>query len=126
MLCHARPRLTFHGISHVSRRASSGDALKQHAFRNASKDAQTLPKRPLLHKISFWLRAVLIPGAVVYSVFYADWGEGDHVFMPPRKWLEEQKAAFFNLSPEERQLVEGDAQTEQSSQAANDLKKVSA
>ncbi|KIP08096.1 hypothetical protein PHLGIDRAFT_127234 [Phlebiopsis gigantea 11061_1 CR5-6] len=48
---------------------------------------------------------VVIPMAVLYCVFYADYGDGEHVFSPMRRWLHRQRDAFFSLSPEERQLV---------------------
>ncbi|EPQ54584.1 hypothetical protein GLOTRDRAFT_111327 [Gloeophyllum trabeum ATCC 11539] len=108
---YARANLRLQGFFKVPRRASSGSALKEHASRHngdVPKEPQPLLKAPWWHRAAFWLRVTLVPGFLVYSVFYADWGEGDHVFRPPRKWLEQQKAAFFNLSPEERKLVETD------------------
>ncbi|TFK52462.1 hypothetical protein OE88DRAFT_1657745 [Heliocybe sulcata] len=130
MLRYARPRLILRGVSRVSRRAASsgsGDTLKQHAIRrgDAPQETQTLPERPMLFMASFWLRWTLIPGALVYMVFWADWGEGDHVFRPPRRWLDQQKAAFFNLSPEERDLVQSQVQMQQSTPAVADPPKKS-
>ncbi|THH15854.1 hypothetical protein EW146_g4698 [Bondarzewia mesenterica] len=51
------------------------------------------------------LRVVLLPGVFLYAVFVADFGEKEHVFMPPRRWLERQKAAFFTLTPAEQELT---------------------
>ncbi|KAH8113560.1 hypothetical protein DFH11DRAFT_307523 [Phellopilus nigrolimitatus] len=43
-----------------------------------------------------------------YGVFWHDFGEGEHVFMPARRWLARQRAAFFTLSPAERRLGQAD------------------
>ncbi|KZP33455.1 hypothetical protein FIBSPDRAFT_924460 [Athelia psychrophila] len=54
-----------------------------------------------------------IPLVGLYCVFLADWGDrGEHVFMPPRRWLERQKASFFSLSPAEEQLAKSEKQLE--------------
>ncbi|OCH85575.1 hypothetical protein OBBRIDRAFT_706293, partial [Obba rivulosa] len=47
----------------------------------------------------------IIPASVAYMVFVADFGEREHVFSPARRWLGAQKAAFFSLSPAERELA---------------------
>ncbi|TDL18127.1 hypothetical protein BD410DRAFT_843115 [Rickenella mellea] len=64
------------------------------------------PRPPWLFSASALLRVLLVPAGLIYGVFVHDFGEGDHVFMPPRRWWARQKAAFFTLSPEERKLVE--------------------
>ncbi|TBU28615.1 hypothetical protein BD311DRAFT_722161 [Dichomitus squalens] len=51
---------------------------------------------------------LIVPTAILYAVFFADFGDHEHVFSPPRRWLEAQKAAFFSLSPEEQKLVGAD------------------
>ncbi|CCM03524.1 uncharacterized protein FIBRA_05658 [Fibroporia radiculosa] len=51
---------------------------------------------------------VVIPGTLLYAVFFADFGEKEHVFMPARRWFDRQKAAFFSLSDEERRIAEID------------------
>ncbi|KAI0354976.1 hypothetical protein OH77DRAFT_1404354 [Trametes cingulata] len=48
---------------------------------------------------------LIIPTVLLYAVFFADFGEHEHVFQPPRRWLEAQKASFFSLSPEEQKLA---------------------
>ncbi|KAI0372173.1 hypothetical protein BV20DRAFT_940394 [Pilatotrama ljubarskyi] len=48
---------------------------------------------------------LIIPTVLLYAVFYADFGDHEHVFQPPRRWLEAQKASFFSLSPEEQKLA---------------------
>ncbi|PIL22527.1 hypothetical protein GSI_15216 [Ganoderma sinense ZZ0214-1] len=52
---------------------------------------------------------LIVPTAILYAVFFADFGDHEHVFSPPRRWLESQKSAFFSLSPEEQKLVGVDA-----------------
>ncbi|KAI0041980.1 hypothetical protein FA95DRAFT_1610559 [Auriscalpium vulgare] len=64
------------------------------------------PRPPWVYTASLGLRLVLVPSALLYAVFFADFGENEHVFMPPRRWLERQKAAFFTLSPAEKALSE--------------------
>ncbi|KAM5535024.1 hypothetical protein V8D89_011252, partial [Ganoderma adspersum] len=52
---------------------------------------------------------LIVPTAILYAVFFADFGDHEHVFSPPRRWLESQKSAFFSLSPEEQKLAGVDA-----------------
>ena len=71
-----------------------------------------------------------LEGILFYAVFFADFGDREHVFMPvrpfcaaawesksslidylasivkPRRWLRRQQDAFFTITPEERKLVE--------------------
>ncbi|TDL18136.1 hypothetical protein BD410DRAFT_806815 [Rickenella mellea] len=64
------------------------------------------PRPPWMFSASALLRALLVPAGLIYGVFVHDFGEGEHVFTPPRRWWARQKSAFFTLSPEERTLVE--------------------
>ncbi|ETW81637.1 hypothetical protein HETIRDRAFT_426985 [Heterobasidion irregulare TC 32-1] len=70
------------------------------------------PRPSWVYTLSTTLRLVLIPSALVYAVFFADFGEKEHVFMPPRRWLERQKAAFFTLSPAEQELTEKEVEAD--------------
>jgi len=47
----------------------------------------------------------IIPMTLLYAVFLADWGDHEHVFMPARRWLLRQKAAFYMLTPAEQELI---------------------
>ncbi|GBE84958.1 hypothetical protein BKA93DRAFT_332767 [Sparassis latifolia] len=47
----------------------------------------------------------IIPMIILYATFVADFGEREHVFMPARRWLDGQKAAFFSLTPAEREAA---------------------
>ena len=68
-----------------------------------------------------------LEGILLYAVFFADFGDREHVFMPvrrfcaaswesksdnlasivkPRRWLRRQQDAFFTITPEERKLIE--------------------
>ncbi|CUA68174.1 hypothetical protein RSOLAG22IIIB_03413 [Rhizoctonia solani] len=38
----------------------------------------------------------------IYNIFFADYGEQEHVFSPARRWLDRQKTAFWTLSPAEQ------------------------
>ncbi|KAI0770291.1 hypothetical protein C8Q74DRAFT_1274554, partial [Fomes fomentarius] len=78
-------------------------------------EPQGAPETP---KIRSWVYPVsrianflIVPTAILYAVFFADFGDHEHVFMPPRRWLAAQKAAFFSLSPEEQKLVGVDTAT---------------
>ncbi|KAK7690027.1 hypothetical protein QCA50_006671 [Cerrena zonata] len=38
-----------------------------------------------------------------------DFGDHEHIFSPPRRWLKRQQEAFFSLTPAEKALVEQSA-----------------
>ncbi|KAI0648018.1 hypothetical protein C8Q79DRAFT_545443 [Trametes meyenii] len=61
--------------------------------------------RKWLSPVSRISNFVIVPTVILYAVFVADFGDHEHVFQPPRRWLEAQRAAFFSLSPEEEQLA---------------------
>ncbi|EIM86016.1 uncharacterized protein STEHIDRAFT_169029 [Stereum hirsutum FP-91666 SS1] len=67
------------------------------------------PVKPRLVTISNTLRWILIPGVLGYAVFVYDFGPQDHVFRPPRRWLQTQIDAFWTLSPAEQKLLNADA-----------------
>ncbi|KAH9950591.1 hypothetical protein B0H21DRAFT_679394, partial [Amylocystis lapponica] len=48
---------------------------------------------------------VVIPVTLFYAVFFADFGDHEHVFMPARRWMDARKASFFSLSPAEREVA---------------------
>jgi len=64
------------------------------------------PRPPWVYSTSAGLRLILVPSIIFYAVFFADFGDREHVFMPPRRWLQRQREAFFTITPEERKLVE--------------------
>ncbi|KAG0701397.1 hypothetical protein DFH29DRAFT_773339, partial [Suillus ampliporus] len=61
---------------------------------------------PWVYSASHILTYTLIPTAIVYCVFLADWGEREHVFSPVRRWTMKYKESFFSLSPDEASLIE--------------------
>jgi len=69
-------------------------------------DVPSDPRPPWVYSTSAALRLVLMPSIIFYAVFFADFGDREHVFMPPRRWLRRQQDAFFTITPEERKLVE--------------------
>ncbi|EIW59509.1 uncharacterized protein TRAVEDRAFT_58310 [Trametes versicolor FP-101664 SS1] len=84
----------------------------RHASKNSNPwpdvqgSADDQPKvRTWMGKASRISNFVIIPTVLLYAVFYADFGEHEHVFQPPRRWLQTQKASFFSLSPEEQKLA---------------------
>ncbi|OSX59864.1 hypothetical protein POSPLADRAFT_1092014, partial [Postia placenta MAD-698-R-SB12] len=63
------------------------------------------PRPSWVFPLSRFANYVVIPGTLLYAVFFADFGEKEHVFMPARRWLDRQKAAFFSLSDAEREIA---------------------
>ncbi|KAG1751220.1 hypothetical protein EDB19DRAFT_1281329 [Suillus lakei] len=61
---------------------------------------------PWVYSGSRILTYTLIPTAIVYCVFLADWGEREHVFSPVRRWTTKYKESFLSLSPDEASLIE--------------------
>ncbi|KAG2037831.1 hypothetical protein BDR03DRAFT_896377 [Suillus americanus] len=61
---------------------------------------------PWVYSASHILTYTLIPTAIVYCVFLADWGEREHVFSPVRRWTMKYKESFLSLSPDEASLIE--------------------
>ncbi|OAX40951.1 hypothetical protein K503DRAFT_713605 [Rhizopogon vinicolor AM-OR11-026] len=61
---------------------------------------------PWVYSASHILTYTLIPTAIVYCIFLADWGDREHVFSPVRRWVMKTKESFFSLSPGEASLVE--------------------
>jgi len=64
------------------------------------------PRPPWVYSTSAGLRFILIPSALFYAVFFADFGDREHVFKPPRRWLQRQWENFITMTPEEQKLVE--------------------
>ncbi|EKM49508.1 uncharacterized protein PHACADRAFT_80041, partial [Phanerochaete carnosa HHB-10118-sp] len=89
-------------------------AASRRLSHNSSKPRHDPPQahEPPDHRRSwFWTAQrlsnfVVIPAAILYCVFFADYGESEHVFSPPRRWLQHQRDAFFSLTPEERKLAD--------------------
>ncbi|KAF9049483.1 hypothetical protein BDZ89DRAFT_1126452 [Hymenopellis radicata] len=61
---------------------------------------------PWVYTATNLMNYVLIPGIFMYSIFIYDWGDHDHVFQAPRRWLKRQKEAFWSLSSEDQKLIE--------------------
>ncbi|CAA7261408.1 unnamed protein product [Cyclocybe aegerita] len=47
----------------------------------------------------------VIPSIAVYSIFFYDFGEREHVFQPVRRWAADSVNSFFTLSPAEEKLL---------------------
>ncbi|KAK7048498.1 ABC transporter ATP-binding protein, partial [Favolaschia claudopus] len=61
---------------------------------------------PWLFKAVGVANFIIIPVVGVYAAFYWDWDDDrDHVMQPARRWLQQQKEAFFRLSPPEQELA---------------------
>lgn len=141
----ARPLLRQRVVKYSSRKVN----LKASKDRREDTPSGSRPT-PWVYSTSVGLRLVLIPsacvstelvaahsraqkkhvgkGGLLYAVFFADFGDREHVFMPvcsiiallrnlsslnrtfaatkPRRWLQRQRDAFFSITPEERRLVE--------------------
>ncbi|KXJ12414.1 uncharacterized protein LOC110242208 [Exaiptasia diaphana] len=49
--------------------------------------------------------SVLAAGITVYFVFFHKFPQEDHCFMPIRNFVEEQKANFFRVRPEDEDYI---------------------
>ncbi|CEL51676.1 hypothetical protein RSOLAG1IB_00211 [Rhizoctonia solani AG-1 IB] len=58
--------------------------------------------RPKLHRYVAVASYTAVGFISIYNIFYADYGEQEHVFSPARRWLDRQKTAFWTLSPAEQ------------------------
>ncbi|KAH8989684.1 hypothetical protein EDB86DRAFT_1883301 [Lactarius hatsudake] len=84
----------------------SSEKATERTGKDRWEDVPSDPRPPWVYSTSAGLRLTLIPGILFYAVFFADFGDREHVFMPPRRWLWRQRDAFFTITPEERKLVE--------------------
>ncbi|KAF8501037.1 hypothetical protein F5888DRAFT_1801562 [Russula emetica] len=81
--------------------------VTQKTDRVQREDIASDPRPPWVYSTSAGLRLILIPSILFYAIFLADFGDREHVFMPPRRWFQRQWEAFLTITPEERKLVEG-------------------
>ncbi|KAI0917334.1 hypothetical protein AcW1_007451 [Taiwanofungus camphoratus] len=79
--------------------------IKQPAQSWAAENTPIDPRPRWVFPLSRVANYVVIPSTLLYAVFFADFGEKEHVFMPARRWLDAQKAAFFSLSAAERKMA---------------------
>ncbi|EJT98798.1 hypothetical protein DACRYDRAFT_24348 [Dacryopinax primogenitus] len=56
-------------------------------------------------KMSVWVTVATIPLILGYTVFYQDFGSGEHIYSAPRRWLKRQQEAFYTLTPEQERLA---------------------
>ncbi|KAI0720445.1 hypothetical protein C8T65DRAFT_791380 [Cerioporus squamosus] len=91
------------GVRHASKRANP--------WPEPQGSAEPPKVRTWVYPVSRIANFTIVPTAILYAVFFADFGDHEHVFMPPRRWLEAQKFAFFSLSPEEQRLAGVDTAT---------------
>ncbi|KAK0201768.1 hypothetical protein DFS33DRAFT_1018659 [Desarmillaria ectypa] len=60
---------------------------------------------PWVYTGSKLLTYLVVPAIALYGIFIYDFGDREHVFQPPRRWLLRQKESFFTLTPEEQKLI---------------------
>ncbi|KAI9443169.1 hypothetical protein H4582DRAFT_2126351 [Lactarius indigo] len=96
-----RPLVTRYAVMRYS-----SEKATERSGKDRWEDVPSDPRPPWVYSTSAGLRLILIPGILLYAVFLADFGDREHVFMPPRRWLQRQRDAFFTITPEERKLVE--------------------
>ncbi|RPD62371.1 hypothetical protein L227DRAFT_34317 [Lentinus tigrinus ALCF2SS1-6] len=98
-------------------RASKQTRGARHASRKSNPwpepqgTAEAPKARTWIYPVSRIANFTIVPTAILYAVFFADFGDHEHVFMPPRRWLDAQKASFFSLTPEEQRLAGVDTAT---------------
>jgi len=59
-------------------------------------------------KFSRILQWTLVPGVFGYMAFYGDFGEHEHIFSPLRRWMQKSKDEFWQLSSEEKRIVQSE------------------
>ncbi|GAA5964017.1 hypothetical protein JCM3765_007841 [Sporobolomyces pararoseus] len=69
-----------------------------------SKLPQNIAPTPLSKGIQF-TAFTLAAGLTAYAVLFYDFGEREHVFMPVRRWVDENTKSFFTLSERDRQVL---------------------
>ncbi|KAI0754980.1 hypothetical protein C8Q80DRAFT_1117508 [Daedaleopsis nitida] len=83
-------------------------------LRTASRKHSPWPEpqgQPESPRLRTWVSPV---SRIANFLIVPNFGDHEHVFMPPRRWLAAQKAAFFSLTPEEQQLAGVDTATSDS------------
>ncbi|KAF8895543.1 hypothetical protein BD779DRAFT_736406 [Infundibulicybe gibba] len=85
-------------------RKSFGTSLPRPAARSQEADSDFRP--PWVYTWSRLLSYTIIPTVAVYSIFFYDFGDREHVFQPARRWAAQQRALFFTLSPTEQKTLE--------------------
>ncbi|KAF5314992.1 hypothetical protein D9619_006982 [Psilocybe cf. subviscida] len=63
------------------------------------------PRPPWVYVGSRVMSFALIPGVSLYSIFFYDFGDREHVFQPVRRWAHDLTSGFFTLSPAEERIV---------------------
>ncbi|EJD45721.1 hypothetical protein AURDEDRAFT_165170 [Auricularia subglabra TFB-10046 SS5] len=87
-------------------------AFHRRMFQNEPASLYPTPRVAKYSRAANW---IIIPSVIVYCVFFVDFGDHEHVFSPPRRWLDRQRRAFWSLSPAEQSLA---ARSEEASPAA--------
>jgi len=64
--------------------------------------------KPSVEKFSRVLQWTLVPGVFGYMALYCDFGEQEHIFSPLRRWVQKSKDEFWQLSPEEKRIVQSE------------------
>ncbi|KAF8339781.1 uncharacterized protein EI90DRAFT_3037733 [Cantharellus anzutake] len=103
-------RRRIRGTQPLSRLGGASNIVS--TFSVACKFATPQPLRNVTPIRKFWLPRSNLTYAKVcisYAVFCADWGEGEHVFSPARRWVDRQKQSLFTLSPEEQRMMANDS-----------------
>ncbi|KAI0345765.1 hypothetical protein BDW22DRAFT_1426423 [Trametopsis cervina] len=77
------------------------------------------PRRPWFFTVYRFSNFAVIPFATAYCVFFADFGEHEHIFSPARRWIQEQRRTFFSLSAEELELARAESHSSSPPSSAN-------
>jgi len=65
--------------------------------------------KPGTAKFSRLLQWTLVPGVFGYMALFSDFGEHEHIFSPLRRWARVSKDEFWQLSAEEKRIVQSEA-----------------
>ncbi|KAH7106902.1 hypothetical protein BKA62DRAFT_685449 [Auriculariales sp. MPI-PUGE-AT-0066] len=69
-------------------------------------EPDSLYPTPRFAKYSRTAHWIVLPSVLFYCLFFVNFGDHEHVFSPPRRWMDRQRAKFWSLSPAELSLAQ--------------------
>ncbi|KZW00887.1 hypothetical protein EXIGLDRAFT_719969 [Exidia glandulosa HHB12029] len=93
-----------------------GAAIRRRLFEY---EPASLYPTPRAAKWGRWGNWIVLPSVALYCIFFVNFGEHEHVFSTPRRWLDRQKRAFWSLSPAEESLAQTQTSGENNADGAS-------
>ncbi|KAF9561357.1 hypothetical protein CPC08DRAFT_707492 [Agrocybe pediades] len=78
------------------------------------------PRPPWVYTGTRLMSFVIIPAVGLYSVFFYDFGDHEHVFQPPRRWAKSLINEAFTLSSAEEKLLLQEKQQQMTTTASSE------